>query len=260
MTIPFYHIDTFTTELFGGNPAGVCPLDAWLEDALMQRIAAENNVPATAFFVPIADVFHIRWFSPTAELALCGHGTLAASFVLFNHLNYHSDTIRFTSQAGDLLVRRNGEWISVELQADFVQPIEFTETMLASFNLKPIEAHRGGRDLMLLFRTQDEIEQAVPDIDTILKLDTRGVMITARGLDVDFVSRFFAPRAGILEDPVTGSAHASLVPYWSQQLGKQALEARQLSSRGGYLKCELKDDKVLIAGQAVEFSRGEIIL
>ncbi len=260
-SIEIYQIDAFTDQIFGGNPAAVCPLEEWLDDNLLQDIAMENNLSETAFYVMNGDHYEIRWFTPTTEVDLCGHATLATAFVEFNLKGVSTDELTFKSKSGDLKVTREGENLCLDFPIDKLEKVDLTQEMLRPFQSKPIAAYRGKDDLLLVFESDQEILDMTPSIDLISKIDTRGVLVTAKGTDCDFVSRFFAPQSGIDEDPVTGSAHTTLIPYWSEQLNKVKLSARQLSKRGGKLECEkLNNERVKISGQAKLFLKGEILL
>ncbi|SEL78285.1 PhzF family phenazine biosynthesis protein [Parapedobacter koreensis] len=259
MTIKLYQIDAFTDRVFSGNPAAVCPLDAWLDDTLMQQIAMENNLAETAFYVKRDDEYDIRWFTPTVEVDLCGHATLASAFVLFNHEGYEADTIRFHSpRSGPLIVKREGEYLTLNFPTDVIAPVPLTVELAASFDGTPLAAYKGKTDYLLIFESEAHIQSAKPDLARIAQLAARGVIITAPGNEVDFVSRFFGPQSGVDEDPVTGSAHTTLIPYWAGKLGKNELTARQLSVRGGYLQCSYLGDRVAISGQAKRYLTGEI--
>lgn len=254
-----YQVDAFTTEVFSGNPAAVCPLGQWLSDDTMQKIAMENNLAETAFYVKKDDQYEIRWFTPATEVDLCGHATLATAFVLFNHENHQGDTIRFFShRSGPLSVTRNRELLTLNFPTDTLQQVPLSEELTSCFNFLPEMAFKGKTDFMLVFRNEEEIRNAIPALDKISKLQARGVIITARGNTVDFVSRFFGPQCGVDEDPVTGSAHTTLTPYWSKQLGKTELTAMQLSSRKGHLHCKYLNDRVEISGQGKLYMIGEI--
>ena len=231
MKIKLYQIDAFTSHVFSGNPAAVCPLEGWLEDIQLQNIAAENNLAETAFYVKTKDGYHIRWFTPVAEVDLCGHATLAAAHVIFNFPTDASTSVSFQSKSGILTVTRNQEWYTLNFPSDKVRPIAVTPELIACIGKNPVEGYQGLSDTMLVYSSRQEIEQAVPDLSKIAQLKARGLIITAPGTDTDFVSRFFAPQFGINEDPVTGSAHATLTPYWSRRLGKLELTARQISKR-----------------------------
>lgn len=253
-----YQIDAFTDTLFGGNPAAVIPLEYWPSDAFMQSIAAENNLAETAFVVPEDDDFRIRWFTPGVEVDLCGHATLAAAYVMFTQLGYKYDAIRFQSKSGQLTVTRHGDWLTLDFPVDNHHPIDITETLKNCTNATIKEAYRGARDFMIVLEDQHTVINSSFDQSAILQLGHCGLIVTARGEDVDFVSRFFAPAYAIPEDPVTGSSHCTLTPYWVKQIGKTDLTARQVSSRGGFLKCTLRGERVLISGKAVLYLKGDI--
>lgn len=256
-----YQVDAFTTEVFGGNPAAVCPLDKWLSDELLQKIAMENNLAETAYYVKKENTFEIRWFTPTVEVDLCGHATLAAAFVLFNYEGHTVNEINFLSpRSGKLNVRKQGDHLTLNFPTDVFEKVELTNDLISGFNVKPTEAYKGKTDHMLVFENEEEIKTIIPDLEKIAKMDGRGVIITAKGNNVDFVSRFFAPQSGINEDPVTGSAHTTLTPYWSKKLNKTELSAIQLSERKGYLKCKYLNDRVEIGGQAKLYLIGEIFV
>jgi len=257
MKLPIYQIDAFASRPFEGNPAAVCPLDAWLPDALMQAIAAENNLSETAFFVPEEEGFRIRWFTPTTEVDLCGHATLASAHVLFHALGYERETIRFQSRSGPLTVARDGELLVLDFPAQPPVPCDTPAEIEAAFGIKPVECLKS-EDWLVVFDHEEQVHTASPHLDQLRKLDGRGVIITAPSKQYDFVSRFFAPNYGIDEDPVTGSSFTQLAPYWADCLGKTELLARQVSQRGGEVGCELKGDRVVIAGRAVQFLKGEI--
>jgi len=255
-----YQVDAFTLEVFQGNPAAVCILEQWPEEARMQKIANENNLSETAFSVPVGECFEIRWFTPEIEVELCGHATLATAHVLFNHLEYPGDQICFDSlHSGRLSVKRKGNLLTLDFPCDRMEEMVVPELIVTALLTPPLKAFRGKTDFMFVFASESEIETMEPDFGLLAQVGGRGVIVTAPGNDVDFVSRFFAPQTGINEDPVTGSAHTSLTPYWSRVLGKKKLIARQLSSRGGELVCEDKGERVEISGHAVTFMIGEII-
>jgi PhzF family phenazine biosynthesis protein len=252
-----YQVDAFTDRVFGGNPAAVCPLEEWLPEEKMQQIAEENNLSETAFFVKEDDLVHIRWFTPEMEIDLCGHATLASAHVIFNHMNYKEDVIRFRYGEGNLSVKNNRKMLSMDFPAVRSEKAEITDQIVLSLGKKPLEAFVA-RDLMVVFENEKEILGLEPDFVKMVNIDQLGVIATAPGDSVDFVSRFFAPRAGISEDPVTGSAHCMLIPFWADRLGKNKLEAMQLSRRKGKLSCELKGKRVGISGYAVTYLIGEI--
>jgi PhzF family phenazine biosynthesis protein len=256
MKIPYFVVDAFTSKPFHGNPAGVCPLTNWLSDATMQNIAAENNLAETAFFVPRNDDYELRWFTPTIEMDLCGHATLASAFILFSELGFRGGTVRFHSRSGMLSVTREGGILTLDFPSRPPKPCNTPETLIAGLGAKPVEVLKA-RDYLAIFAKESEVRSLQPDFTILGRLDAK-VIVTAPGSDCDFVSRFFAPTAGVNEDPVTGSAHCTLTPYWSQRLAKASLFARQISQRGGELFCELAGDRVFIGGKAVLFLRGEI--
>lgn len=257
MKIPYYHIDAFTSRPFAGNPAGVCVLEAWLPDAVLQQIAFENNLSETAFVVARAEHYDLRWFTPAVEVDLCGHATLAAAFALFTYLGHPGSRVRFSSQSGWLTVERAGDRLVLDFPSRPPQPCPTPEALVRGLGCTPVEV-RCARDYFAVLAAPAEVAALQPDLAALSELDCLGVIVTAPGEDVDFVSRFFAPRAGIAEDPVTGSAHCSLVPYWSARLGKETLTARQLSARGGELFCQAAGERVKIGGHAVTYLRGEI--
>ncbi len=260
MNCSIYQVDAFASEVFQGNPAAVCILDQWPAETLMQKVANENYLSETAFAVPVGKCFKIRWFTPEMEVALCGHATLATAHVLFNHLEYKGDRICFDSiHSGRLTVKRSGELLTLDFPADRMEEMVVPELIVTALLTPPLKAFRGTTDFMFVFASESEIETMEPDFGLLAQVGGRGVIVTAPGNDVDFVSRFFAPQAGINEDPVTGSAHTSLTPYWSRVLGKKQLTARQLSSRGGELICEDRGERVEISGHAVTYMKGEII-
>ncbi|MBL7967149.1 MAG: PhzF family phenazine biosynthesis protein [Prolixibacteraceae bacterium] len=258
MKLPIFQADAFAAGLFKGNPAAVVPLTEWLSDELMQQIAMENNLSETAFFIPEGDHFHIRWFTPKAEVKLCGHATLATAHLLFNELNFKGDLLEFTSLSGILTVKKVEDKLQLDFPADFAQEVEPIDTFAEAFGKKPLQTWKGRTDYLLLFDSEEIIQNLQPNIQLLLSTNTRGIMVTAKGNEVDFVSRFFAPAVGVNEDPVTGSAHTTLIPFWANQLNKNELTALQLSARGGQLWCTLSGDRVYIAGKAVTYLKGEI--
>jgi PhzF family phenazine biosynthesis protein len=253
-----YQIDAFTNKLFCGNPATVIPLDKWLDEVLMQQIAMENCTPETAFFIPTDNGFHIRWYSPLTEMDLCGHATLASAYVLFRHMHYIGDEVVFDSRSGELRVWREEDELCMDFPVDDITVTELTEEMLVPFTDTPVAALYGRTDLMLVFENEKQVADMKPNLSLLSTLDYRGIIVTAPGNDVDFVSRFFAPQTGINEDPATGSAHTTLVPYWSTILKKKEFISVQLSDRGGYFTCRLKDSRVEIVGKARTYMVGEI--
>lgn len=259
--IPFYQVDAFTCGPFTGNPAAVCVLNDWLADELMQKIAMENNLAETAFIVPEGKEWLIRWFTPVTEVDLCGHGTLASSFIVMDILETERQEVTFrTMHMGDLVVRKKGDTLELDFPTDTLHKCDLPRLVMESLGKEPVECHMGRSDFLLLFGSEAEILALKPDFRKLAMADGRGIIVTAPGSDVDFVSRFFAPQAGIDEDPVTGSAHTTLTPFWSARLGKTSMTARQLSARGGYLECSLAGDRSLIAGKAMLFLKGEIYM
>lgn len=261
MTQKIYQVDAFSDSIFAGNPAAVCPLDKWLPDEILQSIAMENNLAETAFYVITGDGYTLRWFTPTVEVDLCGHATLAAAYVLFNYENFNGTKINFFSpRSGPLTVTRNGELLTLNFPTDYFREIEISDDILACFNVPPQKAFKGKTDFMLVYGSEQDIRTIEPHMDAISRMDGRGVIITAKGDTVDFVSRFFAPQSGVPEDPVTGSAHTTLTPYWSKELGKSDLTAIQVSKRKGQLFCRNLMDRVEISGKGSLYLKGEIFL
>lgn len=258
MKLPIFQADAFASSLFKGNPAAVVPLKEWLPDRLMQNIALENNLSETAFFIAEEDHFHIRWFTPKAEVNLCGHATLATAHVLFNELNFEGELLHFNSRSGILTVRKEEDKLQLDFPADWVQPIEMNPVFTEAMGIEATASFKGRTDYLLLFDSEEVIQNIEPNLHLLKQTDARGIMVTAAGREVDFVSRFFAPGVGVDEDPVTGSAHTSLVPFWASRLHKTEMTALQLSERGGQLWCTLAGDRVLIAGKGVTYLRGEI--
>ena len=259
MKIRQYQVDAFTTRIFEGNPAAVCPLDAWLEDSLLQAIAAENNLSETAFFVKSERGFQLRWFTPVTEVKLCGHATLASAHVLYAILGHDANSIDFETHSGILTVKRQGDLLVMDFPSVPPRPCAAPASLLSGLGIPPAET-LAADDYLAVYDSEDAILAIRPDIARLAALDLRGVIATAPGRKADFVSRFFAPKFGIPEDPVTGSAHCSLTPYWSARLGKQVLNARQVSRRGGDIQCELKGERVALSGHAVTFMEAEIIV
>lgn len=257
MEISLYQIDAFTSELFKGNPAAVCPLNKWLPEEIMQSIAAENNLSETAFFVPKANGFHIRWFTPVSEVDLCGHATLATAYVLFDILGYERNKVEFDSRSGILAVTKASGWLVMDFPAQPPVPCDTPKEIIRAFTARPIECLKS-EDLIVVFESENDIESADPDFELLKKLDLRGVAITAKSTRYDFVARFFAPKFGIPEDPVTGSAYTQLVPYWASKTGLKKFSVKQVSSRGGELRCEIAGDRVFISGKAVKYLEGKI--
>ncbi len=255
-----YIVNAFTKDRFGGNPAAVVPLESPLEDGLMQQMAAQHNLSETAFIVPQNGDYAIRWFTPTLEVDLCGHATLAAAHVLFHHLSYSGVQITFDSRSGPLGVAREpGGRITLDFPSLSSEPIEVTEPLLMGLRAEILGAYRSRFDYLALLATQVDVERLAPDFDVLQRVAARGVIVTAPGEETDFVSRCFYPQAGINEDPVTGSAHAALAPFWAHRLGKQDLTAIQLSPRKGRLECSYQGDRTLIGGYALTYLVGEIL-
>lgn len=257
MKIKQYQVDAFASRAFEGNPAAVCPLSSWLDDGLMQAIAEENNLSETAFFVPSAKGFQLRWFTPVREVDLCGHATLAAAHVLFERLGHAQPTITFETRSGDLHVSKQGAQLEMDFPACPPAPCEAPEALVRGLGLRPLETWAAD-DYLAVFDSEATIRAITPNQALLAELDRRCVVITAPGAEVDFVSRVFGPKFGIPEDPVTGSAHCALAPLWAGKLGRQGLQARQVSRRGGSLHCELKAERVILRGTAVTFMEAEI--
>jgi len=257
MKLTMYQVDAFTEKLFGGNPAAVCPLESWLPTPVMQAVAAENNLAETAFFVREGDRFEIRWFTPAAEVDLCGHATLASAHVLFHHLGYRKAEISFRSQSGELRALKKGPLIYLDFPAHSPVPAPVEEALTKGLGKIPGEVYKS-RDYLAVFGEEADVVSIRPDFSELLKLDCLGIIATAPGASCDFVSRFFAPRVGVPEDPVTGSAHTLLIPYWAKRLGKNVLRAVQVSKRRGDLSCEFLGARVLIGGRAVTFFQATV--
>jgi PhzF family phenazine biosynthesis protein len=257
MRIPIYQVDAFASRVFTGNPAAVCPLDSWLPDAVMQSIAAENNLSETAFYVAEGEGFALRWFTPVCEVDLCGHATLAAAAVVFRREPTRHE-VTFSSHSGPLRVHRADDLLALDFPSSQPELCEPPNALLDALPVQPLEVRRDKRFYVVELETEDQVRDLVPDLGRFQTLDRAGVIVTARGTEADFVSRFFAPRLGVPEDPVTGSAHCLLIPYWAAKLDKTSLYARQISWRGGDLYCELLGSRVLIAGHVVPYMDGTI--
>ena len=262
MELSLYQLDAFTQTRFKGNPAAVVPLDSWLPESTLQAIAAENNLSETAFFVPVDSGFHLRWFTPKTEVKLCGHATLATAEVIFSIHQYAQPTLVFQTLSGPLTVSRLEDGrLELDLPAQPVAPVSLSTTALAQLHtglgIVPV-ATLAHEDLVVVCESASAIAALTPDFSELAKLPFRGIIVTATGDDCDFVSRFFGPSVGVNEDPVTGSAHTKLMPYWSARLGKTRCQARQLSARGGHLECELVADRVKLRGWAMQYLRGTI--
>ena len=257
--MPLYQIDAFASKVFLGNPAAVCPLESWLDDSVLQAIAQENNLSETAFLVPTEHGYHIRWFTPVAEVDLCGHATLASAFVVFTHLEPFGVEVSFNSRSGRLTVTRDDDLLTMDFPSLPPVPCEAPSDLIKGLGGEPIEVCCS-EDYVAVFSEEDDIRNLRPDFEMLRELDLRGVAVTAKGRSVDFVSRFFAPKYGVDEDPVTGSAHCSLTPYWARKLNKRDLHARQVSKRGGELFCRDCGDRVAISGRAVVYMEGSITI
>jgi len=258
MKLPMYQVDAFASKLFRGNPAAVVLLEEWLPVEILIAVAEENNLSETAYVIPHGNVFKLRWCTPQVEIDLCGHATLATAFVLFEEGLAGGREARFETRSGPLTVRRDGHLLTMDFPARPASPSAVSREITAALGSRPSEVHRSERDMLVVFETEDEVAALRPDMERLASLDTFGVIVTAPGRDADFVSRFFAPKLGVPEDPVTGSAHCTLTPYWSERLGKRKLRAVQISRRRGELLCEDRGDRILIGGQAVLYMRGEI--
>lgn len=259
MRIPLYQVDAFAGRVFSGNPAAVCPLESWLPDATMQAIAAENNLAETAFFAGSSGRYELRWFTPLAEVDLCGHATLASALVVFRFLEPSLAEVRFDTKSGPLSVARDGEELALDLPSRPPQACPEPAGLFEALGAAPRELLKS-RDCLAVFDSEEEVRSLRPDMERLKRVECFGVIATAAGREADFVSRFFAPAIGVPEDPVTGSAHCTLTPYWARRLGKTRLSARQLSARGGELACEQRGERVRLAGRAVLYLEGTITL
>ncbi len=260
MKLSMYQVDAFTHQRFKGNPAAVVPLEAWLPDALMQDIAQENNLAETAFFVPEGNGWRLRWFTPTVEVNLCGHATVAAAHILYAHLGCAQPQLAFQSKSGVLTVTRHEGQYTLDFPTDTLTPLNAHPTLAAALHVVPVEVWRGREDWLVVLESQAQVEALQPDFRGIAAAGGRGTLVTAPGVEVDFVSRCFFPQSGVDEDSVTGSAHTTLTPYWAQRLGKNELTARQLSRRGGELHLKLSGERTKISGGAVTYLVGEIFM
>lgn len=264
MRIPLFHVDAFTNRPFSGNPAAVCPLQGWLDDDLLRKVAAENNLSETAFFIPRGDHYDLRWFTPRCEVSLCGHATLASAYVVLNLLQPGLQTVRFeTRLSGALPVCQDGDIFSMDFPAMFGKPCAHPpEALIRGLGPEPLPSHllEVNDTYMAVYDTQSAIQDIRPDFATLERLHPFAVSVTAPGKESDFVSRYFAPSYGIPEDPVTGSAHCALTPYWAERLGKTHLHARQISERGGELRCEMAGGRVIIKGNAVLTLQGSLLI
>lgn len=257
MKLPYYELSAFTENPFGGNPAGVCPLEKWLPDSTLRKIAANNNLAETAFTVARGDDFELRWFTPAVEVDLCGHATLAVARVFFSERDFATDAIRFHSKSGVLTVTRAGDILALNFPSRPATACNVPAELIRGLGAKPKEVLKA-RDYLAVFESEGDVRALKPDFAELAKLDCLGIIASAPGEDCDFVSRFFAPAAGINEDPATGSSHCTLIPYWAKRLGKTKLLGRQISARGGEFFCQLAGERVHIGGKAVIYLRGEI--
>lgn len=260
MNLPIYQVDAFTSELFKGNPAAVVPLQEWLPDEQMQAIAEENNLSETAFFVKEGDSYRLRWFTPTVEVDLCGHATLATAHVLFEELGYQESEVVFKTRSGLLTVKKEGDFLAMNFPADDMPKEEAPSVLYKALGIQKTPETFKTDDFMVVLNTEEDVANLDPDIRMLSEVDARGIIVTAPGNEVDFVSRFFAPQSGVDEDPVTGSAHTKSTPYWAKVLDKKELKARQVSKRGGDLICRMQGDRVDILGKAVTYLKGEIAI
>lgn len=259
MRLPLYQVDAFTDRVFGGNPAAVCPLDSWIDDAVMQAIALENNLSETAFFVRRGEVYELRWFTPAVEVDLCGHATLGSAWVIFNRIDPDRREIRFHTRSGVLTVRRDGETLTMDLPANPPRLVEAVPGLAEALGKAPQQVLATGGHYLAVYDRAAAVRDLAPHAAALIALDRLGIIVTAPGEDaVDFVSRYFAPRKGVMEDPVTGAAHCVLTPYWAERLGKEALTARQISRRGGALGCRLRSDRVELSGRVAPYMQGTI--
>lgn len=264
MTLKIFQIDAFTNKLFGGNPAAVCPLENWIKDETLQNIAIENNLAETAFFVQLSNNhFHLRWFTPEFEIDLCGHATLASAFVIFNEIGNDSDDIFFDTKSGLLKVSKNGDYLELDFPSRPPKKEKLPKIISDGLNIQPKEIWKA-RDYLLVYDSEDEIKRIEPNIAILnqININPGGIIVTAKAKskDIDFVSRFFTPQAAVFEDPVTGSAHCTLIPFWANKLNKKKLSALQISERKGELICELRNDRVIIRGKAIKYFEGTIEL
>lgn len=257
MELPIYQVDAFAARQFKGNPAAVVPLERWLADSTLQAIAQENNLAETAFFVSKGDAYHLRWFTPLAEVDLCGHATLASAFVLFEELGFTGDVVSFDTLSGRLTVTRRGGRLVMDFPATPARPVAVSKDLIHAVGKNPKEVLES-RDIVFVFEDANDVATLRPKLDSLTELVPFGLIATAPGSDCDFVSRFFAPAKGVPEDPVTGSAHCTLAPYWAGRLGKSEFFARQISRRGGEIWCALEGERVRLEGDAALYLRGRI--
>jgi PhzF family phenazine biosynthesis protein len=265
MVLPIFQVDAFASELFRGNPAAVCPLSEWLPEKTMQAIAAENNLSETAFFVRNGDSYALRWFTPTVEIPLCGHATLASAYVIFEYLDPSAEGVRFTTASGELAVRRSGKLLAMDFPSLRSEPCLPPDDLIQGLVRVPREVHHCGETgktgkYLAVYASEEDVRLLQPEMSHLARLEKHGVIATAPGERADFVSRYFVPAMGVPEDPVTGSAHCVLVPYWADRMGKKQFHAQQISARGGEVLCQLEESRVILAGSAVCYLRGSILL
>lgn len=260
MELTIYQVDAFAKDVFEGNPAAVCPLQNWLPDAVMQNIAMENNLSETAFYVKEKDGYRIRWFTPSIEVDLCGHATLASAYVLFNQEGYTGSSVVFQSRSGLLSVAKVQNQLTLDFPVDTLTQVDSVVPLEEGLGVPSKATYKGKTDYLIEVENETIVRQLRPDLKKISQVKARGIIVTAKGESVDFVSRFFGPQSGVDEDPVTGSAHTTLTPYWSHILQKTKLSARQLSKRGGSLTCELKGNRVEITGEARLYLKGTLFI
>ena len=252
-----YVVDAFTEKVFGGNPAAICVMDAWLEDDLMMNITIENNLSETAFAVKEGDKYKLRWFTPGGEIDLCGHATLACAYVVMNYVEPDLKTVTFSTMSGDLIVNKKGDLYEMDFPAYDLKPVEITDAMVDAIGAKPVEAYMG-RDLLCVFDDEKTVKELKPDMDKVKTIDGLLLHVTTAGKDVDCLSRTFAPKLNVIEDPVCGSGHCHIVPYWMNKLNKDSLVAYQASRRGGTLYCSMDGDRVKLSGKAALYSVADI--
>ncbi|WP_456420484.1 PhzF family phenazine biosynthesis protein [Lutibacter sp.] len=255
-----YQVDAFNNKIFKGNPAAVCPLTEWISTELMQSIAEENNLSETVFFVKKSNIYEIKWFTPTCEIDLCGHATLAAAHIIFTEFNFNNTIIEFHSKSEKLTVKKNENWYTLNFPSEAVSQIEISPILKQALNVPILRTYKGKWKLLVELENEETVLNLKPNFSLLSKLESNGIIVTSRGDKVDFVSRFFAPKIGINEDPVTGSAHTLLIPYWAKKLDKTNLEAIQLSKRVGILKCKHLNERVEMSGQAITYLKGELTL
>jgi len=256
----YFVVDAFAENVFEGNPAGVCIMGKWISDDLMQKIAIENNLSETAFAVKESEIYRLRWFTPGGEINLCGHATLATAFIILNYVEKNVDTVKFETMSGELTVKKKDQLYELDFPTIPCQSTPLTEQMIDALGTMPVETYIN-RDLLFVLASEEAVKNVRPDFSKLEKLpEGLGVYVTAKGQEYDFVSRAFFPKLKINEDPVTGSMHSSLIPFWAKRLGKQEMVARQLSNRGGTLYCKHEGDRVMIAGKAVLYSIADIFV